>query len=147
MIGRCRVVSVFSSTPLFKLHKMSFLRLAARAAFIPRASWISPRVSYQLRQQALFSSGPGLSREDIEKRVLNVFRDFDKVDAAKVVSYLTVILLCINESLFSSRLQHRLRKTWVLTAWMQWKLCWRWKRYVMISFVSTQFNHGIGIWN
>ncbi|KAF8349990.1 acyl carrier protein-like protein [Amanita rubescens] len=63
---------------------MSFLRFAARAAFIPRASWINPRVSYQLRQQALFSSGSSLPRDDIEKRVLNVFKDFDKVDAAKL---------------------------------------------------------------
>ncbi|KAF8735494.1 hypothetical protein AX14_001988 [Amanita brunnescens Koide BX004] len=63
---------------------MSFLRLAARAACVPRASWIAPRVSHQLRQQALFSSGSGLSRDVIQERVLNVFRDFEKVDAAKL---------------------------------------------------------------
>ncbi|KAK2461849.1 hypothetical protein APHAL10511_006312 [Amanita phalloides] len=62
---------------------MSFLRLAAKAVCVPRVAW-NTRLSYQLRHQALFSSGSGLSRDNIQERVLNVFRDFEKVDPAKL---------------------------------------------------------------
>jgi hypothetical protein len=88
VIGCCRARVFFYFAVC---HKMSFLRLAARAACVPRASWIAPRVSHQLRQQALFSSGSGLSRDVIQERVLNVFREFEKVDAAKVVPVLLML--------------------------------------------------------
>ncbi|KAF8640596.1 hypothetical protein AX17_000258 [Amanita inopinata Kibby_2008] len=64
---------------------MSFLRFAARAACFPRATWVAPRVQHSmLRQRAAFSSAPGLKRDAIEARVLDVFRDFEKVDPAKL---------------------------------------------------------------
>ncbi|KAF8622915.1 hypothetical protein AX15_006676 [Amanita polypyramis BW_CC] len=62
---------------------MSFVRLA-RAACLSRPLCAAPRVSYQLRQRALFSSGSGLSQDAIKERVLNVFKDFEKVDPAKL---------------------------------------------------------------
>lgn len=99
-IGCCRARVFFSFAVR---HKMSFLRLAARAACVPRASWIAPRVPHQLRQQALFSSGSGLSRDVIQERVLNVFREFEKVDAAKVVS---VLLMLRSNALTNHSLAH-----------------------------------------
>lgn len=69
---------------------MSFLRVAFRgpaasfarnrvsisAAAIPRRTW--------LPQRAAFSATPGLTKEEITTRVLDVLKGFEKVDATKV---------------------------------------------------------------
>ena len=71
-------------------RKMSFLRVAFRgpaasfarnrvtlsAAAIPKRTW--------LPQRAAFSAAPGLTKEDITTRVLDVLKGFEKVNPAKV---------------------------------------------------------------
>jgi NADH dehydrogenase (ubiquinone) 1 alpha/beta subcomplex 1 len=60
---------------------MSFLRLATRAAFSPRYHWTTRT---HLVQRAAFSAEAGLSRDDIQSRVFEVLKGFEKVDSAKV---------------------------------------------------------------
>ncbi|KAM6498188.1 Acyl carrier protein-like protein [Amanita muscaria] len=63
---------------------MSFAKLAARTALFSRPTWIAPRVQHQFRQKMLYSTGSGLSKDTIQERVLNVFREFEKVDPVKL---------------------------------------------------------------
>ncbi|KAJ8084121.1 mitochondrial acyl carrier protein [Marasmius tenuissimus] len=62
---------------------MSFLRLAARSTILPRSAFIAPRVHRQIPFRA-FAAAAGLSKQDIEARVLDVLKGFEKVDASKL---------------------------------------------------------------
>lgn len=66
---------------------MSALRFATRAASLSRAALVVPtRVQPRLAfpPRANFSAAAGLSKEDIQTRVLDVLKGFEKVDPAKV---------------------------------------------------------------
>ncbi|KAL0579101.1 mitochondrial acyl carrier protein [Marasmius crinis-equi] len=62
---------------------MSFLRLAARSTIIPRAAFVAPRIQRQIPFRG-FAAAAGLSKQDIEARVLDVLKGFEKVDAGKL---------------------------------------------------------------
>lgn len=68
---------------------MSFLRTALRVVPKQRATLIAPRSVAWARQswamqRAAYSASAGLSRSDIESRILAVLKDFEKVDGSKV---------------------------------------------------------------
>jgi len=63
---------------------MSFVRLAARCAIIPRYTSNHLHFRSVLPQRVKFSTAPSLSREDIQSRILQVMKSFEKVDPAKV---------------------------------------------------------------
>lgn len=44
---------------------------------VPRRQWLRP-------QQASFATGSGLSKDDIQTRVLDILKSFEKVDESKV---------------------------------------------------------------
>ncbi|KAF9015267.1 acyl carrier protein-like protein [Cyathus striatus] len=62
---------------------MSFLRLATKSIAIPRAAWTIQRQSGYI-QRALFSSDSGLSREVIQKRILDVLKGYEKINKTKL---------------------------------------------------------------
>ncbi|KAJ3844889.1 acyl carrier protein [Lentinula raphanica] len=65
---------------------MSMLRFAARSSILPRMAF---NASLQTRQTLLpryHSAAAGLSRSDIELRVLDVLKGFEKVDPAKLTT-------------------------------------------------------------
>ncbi|KAJ3757350.1 hypothetical protein EV360DRAFT_84085 [Lentinula raphanica] len=65
---------------------MSMLRFAARSSILPRMAF---NASLQTRQTLLpryYSAAAGLSRSDIELRVLDVLKGFEKVDPAKLTT-------------------------------------------------------------
>ncbi|KAJ3895022.1 acyl carrier protein-like protein [Lentinula edodes] len=65
---------------------MSIFRIAARSSIIPR---VALNASYRTRQQILlrpYSAAAGLSKSDIELRVLDVLKGFEKVDPSKLTS-------------------------------------------------------------
>ncbi|KIK71091.1 hypothetical protein GYMLUDRAFT_33217 [Collybiopsis luxurians FD-317 M1] len=65
---------------------MSLLRIAARSSILPRmAVGASRRTTQQLPFRS-FSAAAGLSKSDIELRVLDVLKGFEKVDQAKLTS-------------------------------------------------------------
>ena len=68
---------------------MSFLRTALRAIPKQRATLIAPRSAAWARQswamqRAAYSASAGLSRTDIESRILDVLKSFEKVEEGKV---------------------------------------------------------------
>ncbi|PFH54554.1 hypothetical protein AMATHDRAFT_52200 [Amanita thiersii Skay4041] len=63
---------------------MSFLRFAARATTPFRYSRIPSHFQYNLLRRATLSTASGLPRDAIQSRVLEVLRDFEKVDTAKL---------------------------------------------------------------
>jgi len=74
---------------------MSFLRLrtpftqAARSlhlAAIPTRQAIQPRFSLNFQQRAGYAATAGPSKENIQNRVLEVMKSFEKVDPAKVAN-------------------------------------------------------------
>ncbi|KAG7099308.1 hypothetical protein E1B28_001166 [Marasmius oreades] len=62
---------------------MSFLRLATRSSVFPRHAFSAFRVHRQSPFRA-FAAASGLSKQDIEARVLDVLKGFEKVDALKL---------------------------------------------------------------
>jgi hypothetical protein len=65
---------------------MSALRFAFRAA-VPRIALAPARLQMQTRfalPRATYASSAGLSKDDIQKRVLKVLEDFERVDKTKV---------------------------------------------------------------
>ncbi|KAJ3777978.1 acyl carrier protein [Lentinula raphanica] len=65
---------------------MSMLRFAARSSILPRMAF---NASLQTRQTLLpryYSAAAGLSRSDIELRVLDVLKGFEKVNPAKLTT-------------------------------------------------------------
>lgn len=65
---------------------MSFFRLALRSAARPNlAARALPRTQLpRFAPRATFSAAAGLSKGEIETRVLDVLKGFEKVDPAKV---------------------------------------------------------------
>lgn len=66
---------------------MSFLRLAARSCTRPRlvsSVFVVPRLQNRLPPRANFAAAAGLSKDEIQSRVLDVLKGFEKVDPAKV---------------------------------------------------------------
>jgi NADH dehydrogenase (ubiquinone) 1 alpha/beta subcomplex 1 len=63
---------------------MSFIRLAARRIAIPRYTPNVSRFTNLLPPRAAFSAAAGLSQDEIQTRVLDVVKGFEKVDPAKV---------------------------------------------------------------
>jgi hypothetical protein len=63
----------------------SALRFVFRSAAIPRAALASTRVQtrFVLPQRA-YASSAGLGKDDIQKRVLDVLKGFERVDQTKV---------------------------------------------------------------
>ncbi|KAF9270312.1 acyl carrier protein [Marasmius fiardii PR-910] len=62
---------------------MSFLRLAARSSILPRYALSASRAHRQTPLRG-FAAASGLSKQDIETRVLDVLKGFEKVDASKL---------------------------------------------------------------
>ena len=64
---------------------MSFLRLAVRNIARPRIAVAAlPGSRLSLLQRASFSAAAGLPKEQIQSRVLEVLKGFEKVDPSKV---------------------------------------------------------------
>ncbi|KLO20634.1 acyl carrier protein [Schizopora paradoxa] len=69
---------------------MSFLRAALQTSLRSSRVLATPRISYSLRPQAIsfqratFASQPALTKDDIQSRVLDVLKSFEKVDASKL---------------------------------------------------------------
>jgi hypothetical protein len=66
---------------------MSFLRLAVRSSVRPRMAFATasaPRIHSRLPPRANFAAAAGLSKDEIQSRVLDVLKGFEKVDPAKV---------------------------------------------------------------
>ena len=64
---------------------MSFLRLAVRSVARPRfVAAAIPSTRSRILQSASYSAAAGLNKEQIETRVLDVLKGFEKVDPAKV---------------------------------------------------------------
>ncbi|ESK98291.1 acyl carrier protein [Moniliophthora roreri MCA 2997] len=61
---------------------MSFLRLAARSV-LPRYTFAASHVHRHMPMRA-FSAAAGLPKQDIETRVLDVLKGFEKVDLTKL---------------------------------------------------------------
>lgn len=79
-----------ASVTLSSSSTMSFLRAALQSSLRSSRVLAIPRISYSLRSQAIvlqratFASQPTLTKEDIQSRVIDVLKGFEKVDAAKV---------------------------------------------------------------
>lgn len=67
---------------------MSFIRLAARSAVLPRraltASLSRPQHVFRARFSDAAPAGSAIPRPDIESRILELLKGFDKVDPSKV---------------------------------------------------------------
>lgn len=65
---------------------MSLFRIAARASALPRIAVTVSRSATTTQRLPFrsFSAAAGLSKEDIETRVLDVLKGFEKVDKTKV---------------------------------------------------------------
>ena len=61
---------------------MSFFRLAARS--LSRSTFAAPRLPLRYVPQARYSAAPGLQAPEIQARVLEVLKNFEKVDKSKV---------------------------------------------------------------
>lgn len=61
---------------------MSFFRLAARS--LSRSTFAAPRLPLRYVPQARYSAAPGLQAHEIQARVLEVLKNFEKVDKSKV---------------------------------------------------------------
>jgi NADH dehydrogenase (ubiquinone) 1 alpha/beta subcomplex 1 len=74
---------------------MSFIRLGLRVATLRHPASNTGRVWNALPLRSGYAAAAGLSRDAIERRVLNVLKGFEKVDPAKVRAtcfFLLVIL-------------------------------------------------------
>lgn len=71
---------------------MSFIRLAARRIVIPRYTPNTSRFTNLLPPRAAFSAAAGLSKDEIQTRILEVVKGFEKVDPAKVSSIVHLFL-------------------------------------------------------
>jgi NADH dehydrogenase (ubiquinone) 1 alpha/beta subcomplex 1, acyl-carrier protein len=65
---------------------MSLIRLAARNLARPRLAFAAPRIQNSVPWRAGFSSPAGLTKDDIQKRVIDVLKGFEKVNPSKVLS-------------------------------------------------------------
>ncbi|KAJ8521435.1 hypothetical protein ONZ45_g1846 [Pleurotus djamor] len=63
---------------------MSFFRVALRSAVAPRRTWTAPLAQNQRVFRARFSDAAHISKPDIESRILDVLKSFEKVDPTKV---------------------------------------------------------------
>lgn len=95
-----------NSNFLHVLLTMSFLRPVFRAALRPqrlialpknRATWQSQLFAVQ---RAAYSASAGLSSSDIQTRILDVLKSFEKVDPSKASSIEASLYLCIAEIFF-----------------------------------------------
>lgn len=76
---------------------MSALRFAVRAASLSRAALVvpaRPQLRLTFPPRAAFSAAAGLSKDDIQTRVLDVLKGFEKVDPTKVRHSQTSTLTC-----------------------------------------------------
>ena len=64
---------------------MSLIRLAARNLARPRLAFAAPRIQNSVPWRA-GSSAAGLTKDDIQKRVIDVLKGFEKVNPSKVLS-------------------------------------------------------------
>ncbi|KAK7463668.1 mitochondrial acyl carrier protein [Stygiomarasmius scandens] len=63
---------------------MSLFRVAARTSFLSRQAFRVSRPTTQLPLRAAYSAAAGLNKEDIQTRVLDVLKGFEKVDQSKL---------------------------------------------------------------
>ncbi|KAH7883668.1 hypothetical protein F5I97DRAFT_1894670 [Phlebopus sp. FC_14] len=63
---------------------MSFARLTLRTLSRSRPTFAVSKMSAFRLHRANFSAAPGLAKEDIQSRVINVLKGFEKVDPAKL---------------------------------------------------------------
>ncbi|KAL9716165.1 mitochondrial acyl carrier protein [Leucoagaricus gongylophorus] len=61
---------------------MSFFRLAARS--LSRSTFAAPRLPLRYVPQARYSAAPGLQAPEIQARILEVLKNFEKVDKSKL---------------------------------------------------------------
>jgi len=61
---------------------MSFFRLAVRS--LPRSTFATARLPLRYVPQARYSAAPGLQPSEIQTRILEVMKGFEKVDKSKV---------------------------------------------------------------
>ncbi|THV04859.1 acyl carrier protein [Dendrothele bispora CBS 962.96] len=65
---------------------MSLFRVAARTSFLSRQALRVSRPTTQLSLRAAYSAAAGLSKENVEARVMDVLKGFEKVDQSKLTS-------------------------------------------------------------
>ncbi|EIN14206.1 acyl carrier protein [Punctularia strigosozonata HHB-11173 SS5] len=68
---------------------MSFLRLAIRTPARPRLAFAiasAPRIQSRVPPRAHFAAAAGLSKDEIQTRVLDVLKGIEKVDPAKLTA-------------------------------------------------------------
>jgi hypothetical protein len=84
----CSSLSVCHLPSTILKTAMSAIRFAIRGATLSRAAFVPMRTQarWSLPQRATFASAAGLNKDDISKRVLNVLKGFERVDATKVCS-------------------------------------------------------------
>lgn len=66
---------------------MSLSRLLSRTTTLSRSAWSSRLLPVRPALRAPYSAAAGLSRDTIQTRILDVLRGYEKIDAAKVVSF------------------------------------------------------------
>lgn len=107
------VPEFLDSKRAFLTKIMSFVRLAARSLARPRLALVVPRIQPSIPWRAGFATAAGLTKENIEKRILDVLKEFEKVNASKVAPEstfdCTFLTIHIHSSLHE---RHHLQMTW-----------------------------------
>jgi len=87
---------------------MSFIRLAARSLARPRLAFAAPRIQNSVPWRAGFSAAAGLTKDDIQKRVIDVLKDFEKVNPSKVLSAMFLAYFVKTHTSLLAQVDHRL---------------------------------------
>lgn len=67
--------------PILSSSLRTISRAQAPLRFIPSAKWTAPTTTSVFRS---YSAAAGLGKEQIQERILDVLKSFEKVDGAKV---------------------------------------------------------------
>lgn len=126
MTGKIRTTFARKLENALQDTNMSFARVTLRSLSRARPTFaVSKQSAYRLHR-ANFSAAAGPSREDIQSRIFNVLKSFEKVEPSKVpFSMHTAIFFCVHVDT-SSRFLLRLplQMTCLLTAWTRLKSSW-----------------------
>ena len=74
---------------------MSLSRLLSRSTTLSHRAWSSRLLPARPAFRAPYSAAAGLSRDDIQTRILDLLKGFEKVDQSKVVSLFEPYLLSL----------------------------------------------------
>ena len=68
---------------------MTFARLALRSLSRPRPTFAVSKQTVCRMHRANYSTAPGLSQNDVQTRVLDVLKGFEKIDPLKVCTVIS----------------------------------------------------------